>query len=218
MDETDSERADPIRIMIVDDHPLMRDGLKAFIRAEPDMELVAEAGSGEAALRLCKEIQLDCILMDLKMPGLDGVAATRAIRQQCPQVQVIALTTFAEKELVREALRAGAISYLLKDVSPEKLAGAIREAHAGRPTLAPSVTQTMLQTMLSPPPIGHDLTAREREVLALLAGGLNNPQIAQRLSIQRATVSYHVRNILSKLGAVNRTEAAALARQHNLIP
>jgi DNA-binding NarL/FixJ family response regulator len=204
--------------MIVDDHPLMRDGLKTCIQAEPDLELVAEAGSGEAALRLCPEVQPDCILMDLKMPGLDGVAATRAIRQQYPKVQVIALTSFAERELVRQVLQAGAISYVLKDISPEELAAAIREAHAGRPTLASAVTQIVLQNMLSPLPIGHDLTAREREVLALLVEGLSNPQIGQRLSIQRATVSYHVRNLLSKLGATNRTEAAALARQHNLIP
>jgi NarL family two-component system response regulator LiaR len=218
MNETAPAGPNPIRIMIVDDHPLMRDGLQTCILAEPDMEVVAQAGSGEEALRLCPRVQPDLILMDLKMPGLGGVKATRAIRRQCPQVQVMALTSFAEKELVLEVLQAGAIGYLLKDVSPEELTEAIRAAVAGRLTLASAATQTLIQDRFSSPVIGHDLTRREREVLALLVEGLNNPQIARRLSIQRATVKYHVGNILSKLGAANRTEAAALAREHQLIP
>jgi NarL family two-component system response regulator LiaR len=203
--------------MIVDDHAVVRSGLTAFLFAFDDMELVGEAEGGEEAIRLAGQLQPDVVLMDMVMPGLDGAAATEAIRSQYPQVQVVALTSFREEELVQRALQAGAISYLLKDVSANELAEAIRLAQAGRSTLAPEAAQALLHAAAQPPRLGYDLTGREWEVLPLLAEGLNNTQIAERLVVSRSTVRFHVSNILSKLGAASRTEAVALAIKHKLV-
>lgn len=207
----------PIRVMIVDDHPMVRDGLRVFLNVLQDMKLVAEASNGQEAVRLCTENEPDVILMDLKMPGMDGVEATDYIRRRHPGVKVIALTSFADEALVHKAMQAGAIGYLLKDVPAEELAKAIRDAYAGRPTLAPAAAQALIQATAPSTTLGHDLTPREREVLALLVEGLSNNQIAGELTVSPATVNYHVGNILSKLGAANRTEAATLAIQHHLI-
>jgi NarL family two-component system response regulator LiaR len=209
-------KATPIRIMIVDDHALVRNGLRVFLLAFDDLKLVGEAASGEEALRLCKQLQPDVVLMDLVMPGMDGVATTRAIRESWPQIQVVALTSFWDEELVQGALQAGAISYLLKDVSADALADGIRKAHAGRSTLAPEAAQVLIQATRKPSTPGHDLTEREREVLALMVEGLSNLEIAERLVVSQATVKFHVSNILSKLGVDSRTEAVILALQHKL--
>ena len=207
----------PIRVMLVDDHAVVRSGLGAFLLAYEDLELVGEAGSGEEAVRLCEKAQPDVVLMDLVMPGMDGAASTRAIRERCPQIQVIALTSFKEEELVQGALQAGAIGYLLKNVSADELADAIREAHAGRPTLAPEAAQALIHRATQPQEPGFDLTPRELEVLALMVEGLNNPQIAERLVVSRSTVKFHVSSILSKLGVASRTEAVSLALKQNLV-
>jgi len=207
----------PIRVMIVDDHAVVRSGLAAFMLVYDDMELVGEAEGGQEAVDQCKKFQPDVVLMDLMMPDMDGATATRAIRQRCPQIQVIALTSFREEELVQGALQAGAISYLLKNVSADELAEAIRSAYAGRSTLAPEAAEALIHAAAQPPKLGFDLTDREREVLALMVRGLNNLEIAEQLVVSRSTVRFHVSNILSKLEAANRAEAVGLAVQHKLV-
>jgi NarL family two-component system response regulator LiaR len=212
----------PIRVMIVDDHGMVRRGLATILRVRSDLLLVGEASNGQEALEVCEETQPDVILMDLVMPEMSGAEATQAIRDRCPDVQVIALTSFQERELVREALQAGAISYLLKNVSAEDLAAAIREAHAGRSTLAPEAIQVLIQMESKDASYDQDLpeafglTSREEEVLALVVEGLSNPEIAARLVVSRSTAKAHVSNILSKLGVSNRAEAIAMALQYNL--
>lgn len=207
----------PIRVMLVDDHTMVRRGLATFLKAFDDLELAGEAESGQTAIQLCAQVQPDVILMDMIMPDMNGAAATRSIRQQFPTVQVIALTSFKEEELVKSALEAGAIGYLLKDVSAEDLVSAIRAAHAGRATLSPEAAQVLVHAASQPPAPGYDLTERERAVLALMVEGLNNTQIAGRLVVSPSTIKSHVSSILSKLGATSRTEAVALALRHKLV-
>lgn len=207
-----------IRVMIVDDHAVVRSGLVTFLQAFEDFELVGEAGDGAEALRLCAQAAPDVVLMDLLMPEMDGIAATRAIREHHPSAQVIALTSFQDQDRVKAALDAGALGYLLKNVTADDLARAIRSARAGRPTLAPEATQALIHAARRPPAPGHDLTPREREVLALMVRGLNNAEIAKRLVVNRSTAKFHVSNILAKLGVASRTEAVALALTHHLVP
>ena len=211
---TESEN---IRVLLVDDHAVVRSGLADFLFAYDDLELVGEASGGEVAVSMCERVKPDVVLMDLVMPGMDGAQATRAIRQACPDIQVIALTSYKEEDLVQNAMQAGAIGYLLKNVTADELAEAIRSAKAGRPTLAPEAAQVLIHAVTKPPDLGFDLTPRELEVLTLLSEGLTNPEIAERLVVSRSTVKHHVRAILSKLGASSRTEAVALAIKHNLV-
>jgi NarL family two-component system response regulator LiaR len=202
--------------MIVDDHSVVRSGLSAFLLAFNDLELAGEASGGEEAVDLCDKMKPDVVLMDLVMPGMDGAAATQTIREKCPEIQVIALTSFPEEDLVKKAIQAGAISYLLKNVSAEELAEAIRGAYRGRPTLAPEAARALIRTTRSPAP-GHDLTEREREVLTLMVKGLSNQEMAKQLFISHSTAKFHVSSILRKLGVTTRTEAVALALQNKLV-
>jgi NarL family two-component system response regulator LiaR len=214
MTTTSSSR---IRVLVVDDHTMVRRGLAAFLKVFHDLELVGEAASGQAAIQLCAQLQPDVVLMDMAMPDMDGAAATRLIRKQSPLIQVLALTSFKEEILINSALQAGVIGYLLKSVSADELAQAIRDAHAGRATLSPEATQALVHAASQPPAPGFDLTERERAVLTLMVEGLNNTQIAGRLTVQLSTVKSHVSNILSKLGVASRTEAVTLALRNHLV-
>jgi len=205
------------RIAIVDDHAMVRSGLAAFLSVADDLELVGEAENGQQALRLCAEERPDVVLMDLVMPGMDGVQATRAIRERFPEIRVIALTSFPEDRLVQDVLEAGALSYLLKNVGADELARAIRAAREGRSTLAPEAAQVLIHRATHPHTPGHDLSPREKEVLALMVQGLSNPDIADRLVVGRSTIKFHVSSILGKLGVQSRTEAVAVAVQNRLV-
>ena len=210
----------PIRVLLADDHLMVRRGLATLLLAFNDVQLVGEAHNGAEALELCATTQPDMVLMDLLMPEMDGVVATQAIRERYPHIQVIVLTSLDEYDCVQRALAAGAAGYLLKNSSGSELATAIRVAHAGRPTQAPQSFEDMVRAdqplESASPELGADLTCREHGVLALLAHGLTNTQIGAQLNISRATVKFHVSSILSKLGVLSRTEAVALAVQHQL--
>ncbi|MBK8049104.1 MAG: response regulator transcription factor [Anaerolineales bacterium] len=203
--------------MIVDDHAVVRGGLSKFIQVYSDLELVGEAGSGEEAVQLVQRLRPDVILMDLKMPGMDGVAATRAVREKCPSCHVIVLTSFAEDGIVQGALQAGATGYLLKNVTAAELATAIRAAHAGRMTLSSEATEVLVHATTQPLVKADELTEREREVLGLMVEGLSNQEIADRLFLSLGTVKFHIGNIYSKLGVDSRVAAVTLAMQRRLV-
>jgi NarL family two-component system response regulator LiaR len=211
------EEPDRIRVMTVDDHEIFRGGIRFLLLAFDDIELVAEAHDGEEALRLCEEVQPDVVLMDMMMSGMDGIQATEILRQRYPSMQVLALTSFYDRDLVQRAMQVGAIGYVLKGISMDKLRDAIRSAHAGEPVLSTEAVEMLVQAGDPSPRIGQDLSEREHEVLDLLAEGLSNAEIAEQMVVSVAAVKYHVSSILSKLGATNRTEAVARAHQHNLL-
>jgi NarL family two-component system response regulator LiaR len=207
----------PIRVLIVDDHPMVRSGLQDFILAYDWMALAGEAQNGVEAVEFCAAHDLDVILMDMVMPLMDGSEATRRILALGKPVKVIVLTSFPERDLVRQALAAGATSYLLKNVTAEELARAIRAAYSGFSTLSPEATQALVQATLPRSGIGFDLTDKEREVLGWLVKGASNQEIARQLSISLATVKFHLTTIFSKLGARNRVEAATIALENHLV-
>jgi two-component system, NarL family, response regulator LiaR len=211
----------PISVLIVDDHTLVRRGIRAFLESQPDLVVSAEAGSGQEAIRLANELAPDVILMDLLMPGMDGIEATRQIKRASPRTQVIVLTSYHEDEHIFPAIRAGALSYLLKDVHPEELADAIRKAAVGEAVLNPRVAARLVQEVQGRSAevanLFTDLSERELGVLHLIANGLSNAEIAENLVIGEKTVKSHVSNILAKLHLADRTQAAVLAWREGLI-
>ncbi len=216
-----SDPIDPITVMIVDDHEMVRRGACSYLEAQPDISVVAQAGTGEEAVRLAQEFIPDVVLMDLVMPGMDGVEATRRVKSVSPRTQIIILTSFHQDEYIFPALQAGAISFLLKDVKAADLLEAIRRASRGEATLHPKIALRVIKTFRSLDPDEASpfmmLTEREMEVLKLIAKGLSNDKIAEQLVISVGTVKGHVSNILSKLHLVDRTQAAAYAWQEGIV-
>jgi len=213
--------SDAITVMIVDDHEMVRRGACSYLEAQPDISVVAQAGTGEEAVRLAQEFIPDVVLMDLVMPGMDGVEATRRVKNVSPRTQIIILTSFHQDEYIFPALQAGAISFLLKDVKAADLLEAIRRAARGEATLHPKIAMRVIKTFRSLDPEESTpfmmLTEREMEVLKLIAKGYSNDKIAEQLVISVGTVKGHVSNILSKLHLVDRTQAAAYAWQEGIV-
>lgn len=216
-----ADPTDAITVMIVDDHEMVRRGASSYLEAQPDIVVVAQAGTGEEAVKLARELIPDVVLMDLVMPGVDGVDATRKIKDTTPRTQIIILTSFHQDEFIFPALQAGAISYLLKDVKASELVEAIRRAAHGEATLHPRIAARVIKTFRSLDPEEATafitLTEREMEVLKLIAKGYSNERIAEQLVISMGTVKGHVSNILSKLHLVDRTQAAAYAWQEGIV-
>ncbi len=206
-----------IRVLLVDDHAVVRSGLGAVLLAQDDLALIGEADNGQQAVTLCEKYRPDVVLMDILMPVMDGVAATKVIHEKWPDIRIIALTSYKEKEMVEGALKAGAMSYLIKNVTAEELVAAIRSAMTGQTRLSPEAAQVLIQEMKKPSTPTYDLTEREKDILALMVEGLPNTEIADKLVVSRSTVKFHVSNILSKLGVTTRTEAVALAFRQNLV-
>ncbi len=206
-----------IRVLIVDDHEMVRRGLSLFLRSFEDLELVGEATNGEEALKVCEDTKPDVILMDIVMPGGNGIEATRAIKEKYPHIYIVALTSSSDMSSVTAAIQAGATSYLLKNISDDQLANAIRAAKQGQRVLSPEATQALINAATRPTEPNYRLTGREIEVLKLMVQGLNNPEIAEKLYVSRSTVKYHISSIFAKLNVTNRSEAIALALRHGLI-
>jgi len=212
---------DKISLLITDDHALVRQGIRAFLELQPDLTVIGEADSGEAAVRMAAELAPDVALMDLVMPGIGGVEATRQVKQVSPHTQIIVLTSYHEDEYIFPALRAGALSYVLKDVGPDELAETVRRAARGESVLHPRVAARVVQELRGArrdtPNLFTDLSDRELEVLRLIADGLSNAEIAAKLVISEKTVKGHVSNILGKLHMMDRTQAAVYAWQQGLV-
>jgi two-component system, NarL family, response regulator LiaR len=206
-----------IRILLVDDHAVVRSGLSKFLMVNKDLELVAEASDGAEAIQMTAMHKPDVILMDLMMPCMDGITATREIHQKYPKVKVIALTSFSEQNMVQGALQAGAIGFLQKNVTATELGTAIRSAHAGRMTLSPEAAQALAHTVTQSHLPGNGLTDRERDVLRCMVEGLNNNEIAEKLVISLGTVKFHISNIFQKLGVDSRVEAVKMGIEQKMV-
>lgn len=206
-----------IRVLIVDDQDMLRRGLAVFLRTHSDLELVGEAANGSEAIELCNRLQPDVVLMDMMMPGIDGPTASRIIRQQHPDIKIIALTSYDDETMVRAAIQAGVISYLIKNVTIHELAEAIRAAYAGKSILAHEASQALIRAVKRPANTTYNLTLREQEVLSLMVEGATNGEIARHLSISYSTAKKHVSNVLAKLKVATRTEAVAMAIQNHLV-
>lgn len=216
-DQTEQAKPDVIRVLVVDDHTMVRKGLIMVLEDVTDMAVVGEASDGQAAVTFCQRHKVDIVLMDILMPHMSGVEATKLIRETSPNTQVIALTNSDSDSHISNMFKAGAISYLLKNVTGEELPKVIRRAFEGQATLAPEVAQVLIRATTKSPTVGYDLTEREREVLVLMIEGLNNREIGERLFISLSTVKNHVSAVLSKLGTVSRTQAVAMAVENKII-
>ncbi len=206
-----------IRIMLADDHPIVREGLASVLETQPDFDVVGQANDGAEAVELAATLQPDVVLLDLEMPGMDGVQALRAMRARDPEVKALVFTAFDTDERIIGAVQAGARGYLLKGAPRDELFSAIRIVAKGGSTLQPVVAARLMERMAGPQPTLEPLTERERDVLTLMAQGLQNKEIAARLTISERTVKFHVSAVLAKLGAGNRTEAVHIARQRGLV-
>lgn len=202
-----------IRVASVDDNEIMRGGIRFLMLAFDDLDWVGEARGGEEAVQLCQQVKPDVMLVDMKMRGWNGIETTAAIKQACPEVQVLILTSFHDSQLVRSAMRAGAIGYVLKDASKEELAHAIRSARSGQTTISAEAANDLLVDSTESP---IEITDREREVLALLVKGMSNKEIAKQLHRSPFTVRHHVSQLIKRLGAANRAEVAAIATRTGL--
>jgi len=206
-----------IRVLLVDDHAVVRSGLSKFLMVNKDMELAGEASDGNEALQMVAAYHPDVILMDLLMPGTDGISATREIHQKYPQIKILALTSFSEQDMVQGALQAGAIGYLQKNVTAVELANAIRSAYVGRMTLSSEAAQALARSTTQSHLPGNELTGRERDVLKCIVEGMNNNEIADSLVISLGTVKFHVSNIFQKMGVDSRVEAVKLALEQKMV-
>ena len=206
-----------IKILLVDDHAVVRSGLSKFLLVNKDFKLVGEAGDGAEAVMMASLHKPDVILMDLSMPGMDGIAATREIKKKYPQIKVIALTSFSDQNMVQGVLQAGASGYLQKNVTAVELAAAICGAHEGKMTLSPEAIQALTNSTAQPQIAGNTLTERECDVLRCMVEGMNNNEIAEKLVISLGTVKFHVSNVFQKLGVDSRVEAVKMAMEQKLI-
>lgn len=208
---------DKIKVLIVDDHDMVRHGLTVLLQTFADFEVVGQIGDPRMLMTFCAAVQPDVVLMDVLMPHIDGVMATKMLRDKYPQTQVVALTSSADENRISEMLSAGAISYILKTGSIDDVADAVMAAYSGKPTLAPEATNVLLSSINRPNKIGYNLSKQELRVLALVVQGLNNNEIANRLVVSQSTVKAHVGNILSKLKTRSRTKAIAIAIRSHIL-
>lgn len=219
MDSAQTRANDKISVMLVDDHAIVRQGLRTYLELQPDIQVVGEAGDGKQAIAIVRDLLPDVVLMDLVMPQTDGVEATRAITSISPSTRVIVLTSFSEDEKVFASIKAGAQGYLMKDVLPQDLVAAIRTVHRGEAQLDPEIARKLMQEFTNPQPAApkHDLTDRELEVLTLIAHGKSNKDISEDLVLSEKTVKTHVSNILQKLHLSDRTQAAVYALRQKIV-
>ena len=206
-----------IKVMVVDDHPLVRHGMKTVFEAYDDIDLVAEAENGKEALEMCEKYKPDIVIMDMVMPILDGAEATSLLVKRFPDIKVIALTSFNDKDLIKKSLKAGAVNFLLKNISGAKLVKTIKDVYKGKYVLSPHATKILLTELREKTDDDVKLTKREKEILTLIVEGLSNKEIARRLFLSNSTIQFHVSNLLSKLGVSKRTEAAYLALKQKLV-
>lgn len=206
-----------IKVLIADDHPLVRHGIKTFLETYDDIYIVGEAENGREAIEICEKHLPDVVLMDVRMPELNGIEATNHILKKRPNIKVIILTSFIDKELIENSLKAGASSYLLKNESGERIVRVIRDAYQGKSNLSSEATQIMISEVRNPLSKRYQLTKREKEILSLMVEGLSNKEIAKRLTLSTSTIQFHITNILSKFGVSKRTEAIYLALKQKLV-